>query len=1100
MNVMKKILAITMTMALLLSVFPVGGFQVLAVEAFEEAEPPAAWGPTPSKAQLAYHKEEMSAFIHFGMNTFTNKEWGDGTESPTQFTLSSIDADQWVKTFKDAGFGRLILVTKHHDGFCNWPSELTEHSVKNSPGKIDVVGAVSAAVTKYDMGMGIYVSPWDQNCVHYGEGRGSMDYNDFYMGQLRELLGNPKYGNNGKFVEVWMDGAKGSGVTQPYYFTSAYVEEGKDNWRDVIKGFDPDIVLFAPFGDEVRWNGTESGMSGVPCWNRINWADQKSYFDARGGENVSLVTNGQANGVNWSVPEADFSLVNGWFAHSGTPKTLKQLGDIYFASVGRSSILLMNAAPGQNGKISDAQVNRITEFGETVRKTFETDLALGSAASASAVRGGVESIKYAPANVLDGDYDTYWTMDDGQTTGSITIDLGENKTFDVVSLQEYIPLGQRISSYSVETYSNGNWLSFGGGQTIGYKGLVRGLMTTASRVRVNISASQAVPVINAIGVYKTAVDDWALPLPTNISLTTLKPASGSVGYGDYPPSNAVDGNESTRWASQGNAQAQPWLEIDLLQPTRFNRFYISQLGTRITEFQIQYRDNTSDPWQTAFSGVQGNPSWTRGASNNYYNASANFPTVTGRYVRLFVSRQTQETSIWTFDLYYDGAQDETLYSLDKTEYHVADDVGTLDITVKRSQITEGASIVNVYTEPGTGVHGKVYNHISRDIVFEGEELEKTISVEILDILDGEAMKNFSVKLSAIEGDKGVITSESGSKVCVWSTTYDHEVSREYARVRLPASGSKMMFCHNWDYAYPAERQSSAAATDGYVVGWLGYTSRGDGRIRLWYNAAAAGDYGVNVRYQTGRAVNNPNLMKWQGPNVISDEAFMPRLDTSTQWFNADLVITINEAGPGYIEFYNDVPGSGVGTEMPNLDYMTFTRLPEKSKITNYTANLTAGFTANIFVETDGTDAELTAEIVVDEIAYAASFNGNVSAIISVPVQISAGEYTLKLIVDGVMQDSKVIKVNPMPDTLWNAVISTSGDDLLVRFAAPVTPVAKGYNVRVNGNAVPFTAEGDSALKFRNTTALGANTIVASGLKFEAFFPSYSFTFSMAYNN
>jgi alpha-L-fucosidase len=532
---MKKVVFRFLINSSLVFAIVLSAYQVIA-EADTMTAPPAQWGPVPSRGQLDYHKKEMAAFIHFGMNTFTGNEWGTGKESPSQFRLdpAELNPSQWVSVIKAAGFGRLIMVAKHHDGFCNWYSDLTSHDVASAPNPTDVLKKVSEACSAADLDMGVYLSPWDENSAAYGAmvpGTGKIDpwpYNRYYIGQLRELLGNPQYGNNGKFVEFWMDGARAEGYYQPYFFDEKFLKEAKpgvyddliltpeQTWFGVIKSYNPEMVVFSPVGSELRWPATEAGKLVMPVWSKIDPMRQRALYiqngESEAGTSEAYLATGDPNGTQWSIPEADTSILSsGWFEAS-TPKpvkTLRALGDIYFRSVGRGGVLLLNFAPSRHGELSFAQVNRAEEFGKAIKDTFANNMAMDGTATASSYRGNHED--YSPSNVLDGDYDTYWTMEDGQTTGSITIDLGGAKEFDVVSLQEYIPLGQRVSRYAVEVYSLGNWKAFGNSDdqyTIGYKALIRGGKVTASRVRVTFAQSQAVPVINEIGVYKTSVADF----------------------------------------------------------------------------------------------------------------------------------------------------------------------------------------------------------------------------------------------------------------------------------------------------------------------------------------------------------------------------------------------------------------------------------------------------------------------------------------------------------------------------------------------------------------------------------------------------------------
>ncbi|MDE6636416.1 MAG: hypothetical protein K2K09_07440, partial [Lachnospiraceae bacterium] len=310
-------------------------------------------------------------------------------------------------------------------------------------------------------------------------------YNNYYMTQLKELLGNPDYGGkDNRFVEVWMDGAKGWGKAQDYYFTDYHkdywVEKyglsrdaNRTRWRNVIYSpynghYNENMVILAPYGEMVRWIGNENGTAGVPCWSKVNRADQRDKFLRDNGEDIHLQNHGDPEGIDWSVPETNTPIYEGgksFYAENedGTPKwepkSIRELARVYFNSVGRGTVLLLNASPGTDGKIDKAQAARFKQFGEDIKETFKINLAKDSTVEAGSTRGN--DIAYNPQNVLDGNYDTYWTMDDGETAGILTVNFDGEKIFDIVSIQEYIPLGQRISKYNVEAYYNGDWHAFG---------------------------------------------------------------------------------------------------------------------------------------------------------------------------------------------------------------------------------------------------------------------------------------------------------------------------------------------------------------------------------------------------------------------------------------------------------------------------------------------------------------------------------------------------------------------------------------------------------------------------------------------------------------
>ncbi|MGL5245662.1 MAG: alpha-L-fucosidase, partial [Sarcina sp.] len=342
-----------------------------------------SFGALPTNEQIKYQKEELTAFIHFGVNTFTDREWGTGTESPSIFNPSALDTDQWIKPLADAGFGRAILTAKHHDGFCLWNSAYTSHDVGSSPwmgGKGDVVKAMSQSCAKYGIKFGIYLSPWDENSPLYGTGDA---YNKYYMDQLKEL-----FANYGKIAEVWMDGAKGSNVQQDYKF---------DEWFNLIKSLDPECEIFSPQGPDIRWIGNENGYAGEPCWSTISREKMKQQ------EIPTYLNTGEEGGPNWIVGEADVSIRPGWFYHSSqdnSVKSLSKLIDIYFNSVGRNAQLLLNIPPDKRGLVHENDVNRLKEFGDAIKLTFQNNLALNKSVTTDSVYNDLAD--FNGSKILDG--------------------------------------------------------------------------------------------------------------------------------------------------------------------------------------------------------------------------------------------------------------------------------------------------------------------------------------------------------------------------------------------------------------------------------------------------------------------------------------------------------------------------------------------------------------------------------------------------------------------------------------------------------------------------------------------------------------------------
>ena len=415
----------------------------------QEVTAPAAYGPTPSDAQMKYYKDELAIFNHFGVNTYTNREWGDGTEDPDIFNPVNLDTDQWIEAFKEAGFKRCLITAKHHDGFNLYPTSVTDHSVESSSwqdGKGDVLKEYYESCKKYDMDMGVYLSPWDQNLPSYSVDV-PPDYNDTYVQQIEEIFENysdPEH----PIVEFWMDGACGDPETRPVYDIQ--------RWWDKLEELNPDIVYQQNYGAPLRWVGNESGYASNTSWQTIDgqrlWDD---YF-VRGIEDSNYLHNGEpyipgaenADDLVWSVPEVDVRIRSGWFYHANEePKTPEELVQIYFDSVGRGSPLLLNVAPNPEGLIDQKDIDSLMGFHDILENTFDVNYAEGASAEATQVRGNHPD--YAAENVTDNDYDTYWTMDDGQTTGSVTVELDEHTLMDVIEIQEYIPLGQRIYTESV---------------------------------------------------------------------------------------------------------------------------------------------------------------------------------------------------------------------------------------------------------------------------------------------------------------------------------------------------------------------------------------------------------------------------------------------------------------------------------------------------------------------------------------------------------------------------------------------------------------------------------------------------------------------------
>lgn len=460
----------------------------------------------PSRRQLAWQQQELVAFVHFGMNTFMDREWGDGKEDPSAFNPSDFDARQWAKVVKDAGMKTLILTAKHHDGFCLWPSKFTDHSVKNSPwrnGSGDVVREVASACREFGIGFGVYLSPWDRHEKSYGD---SPIYNEHFCNQLRELLTN-----YGEIAEVWFDGANGEGPNgkkQIYDWRSYY---------KVIRELQPGAII-AIMGPDVRWVGTESGYGRETEWSVIPditqnldaiAASSQRYpldeafvpRDLTGEDLGSRSKLKNAMSLAWYPAETDVSIRPGWFFHSsqnGQVKAPQKLVDIYYSSVGLNSLLLLNIPVDKRGRIHDNDIKSLVGMREILDQTFNTNLAAGARVAASN-----EMSEHAGSSVIDPQKKTYWITDEGVESATLEFQLRGERTFDRAMLQENIAVGQRIEAFRLEAWDGIRWKEFAGGTTVGYKRLLRFPVVTSNRVRLVIEQSRTSPTLSSFGLFKS---------------------------------------------------------------------------------------------------------------------------------------------------------------------------------------------------------------------------------------------------------------------------------------------------------------------------------------------------------------------------------------------------------------------------------------------------------------------------------------------------------------------------------------------------------------------------------------------------------------------
>jgi alpha-L-fucosidase len=474
-DVLKKCATFILTMA----------FLPLVVNGQTDPQPV---GPTPNARQIEWYHRELIAFFHFGMNTFTNDNEGDGTASPQRFNPTALDCNQWTKVLKDAGIPAAILVAKHADGFCNWPTKHSNYSVKNSPwknGKGDLVKEFTDACKVAGIKAGIYLGPHDRHDSRYG----TPDYSDYYSSQLSELLRN-----YGPIWEIWWDGAGADQLTTAFY----------TRWYDTVRTVQPNCVVFGTknsyrFAD-CRWVGNESGIAGDPCWSTINPASIRDE-----AEHITELNQGEVNGTAYVPAEVDVSIRPSWFYHpeeDARVKSVAALWELYFNSVGRNSVLLLNYPPNKEGLISPIDARRTDSLRYWINGTFKTNLASGATIKSLHPRGD----KYKPSNLVDNLENTYYATPDAFKTDTIVFDLGAAKTFDCLMLQEVIELGHRTTGWSVDYSTNGKtWTPIQeatGKQTIGYKWLVKFKPVTAKQVRLRITSGKACAAIHTFGLYK----------------------------------------------------------------------------------------------------------------------------------------------------------------------------------------------------------------------------------------------------------------------------------------------------------------------------------------------------------------------------------------------------------------------------------------------------------------------------------------------------------------------------------------------------------------------------------------------------------------------
>lgn len=463
-------------------------FLLLFTEIATTAQPVATVPPLPTKSQLAWHEMEFYLFMHFGPNTFTDKEWGHGDEPEDIFNPTALDCRQWARIARDAGAKGIIITAKHHDGFCLWPSAFSTHTVRESKwrnGKGDVLSDLSKACKEYGIKFGIYISPWDRNHPQYG----TPGYNEVYVKTMAEAT--RKYG---PIFEMWWDGANGEGPNgrkQVYDFR---------RFEKVIRKVAPQAVVFSDIGPDIRWVGNENGIASETNWNLL---DTAGFTRGAGGPPQDSLGTGNVYGKNWIPAECDVSIRPGWFYHANEDdkvKTSRQLMQLYLKSVGRGSNLLLNVPPDRRGLIHPNDSAALMNFKKEREAFLQKDLALHARVMVSNVGSG-----YSPAKLTDGQGTTYWMSRKGSDTCTIQLDLDQPKSFNTISIEEAIEFGQKVAGFSVEVWNGDKFIEVAKSTTIGRKRILQFPEQTSAKLRLRITRGKGNPVLRDIKLYHSTV-------------------------------------------------------------------------------------------------------------------------------------------------------------------------------------------------------------------------------------------------------------------------------------------------------------------------------------------------------------------------------------------------------------------------------------------------------------------------------------------------------------------------------------------------------------------------------------------------------------------
>lgn len=984
----------------------------------------------PDANQYKYQKDELAAFCHFGPNTFNELEWGfdQSTQkklyagrTPDQiFTLESdFDAETLVTTLKNAGFKKLIVTAKHHDGFCIWNSAYTDYDIASTSyknGEGDILAEISEACTAANMDMGLYLSPWDVAESTFGANGGTIDnaYNEYYNNQLEEILSNPKYGNKGHFVEVWMDGANGyNNVPQTYNFEKWFATIQKYEGKEA--GYKADCMLFgAGTHTTVRWIGNENGFADDTTWAKSRISNGQIYNDEsqRDGDYKGDPTDGYSNGYedgnHWTVPEADARITSGWFwgTQKNTPRTLTNLAEMYFRSVGHNATLLLNVPPNNEGKVDQAILDRVVEFGQNVQDTFRTNLAKanGTTITASNVRGN--DIDFKPGNAVDDDDATYWTTDDGTTSGSLTIKWDSAKRFDVVSIEEAIQNGQHINSYEVEYKENDNasWQTMERGVTVGSKRLIRTSPISATQVRITVGTSTGkVPQLSEVGVYKASKGfQLSGAAPDGMDSTsvndTTKFTFSSSGWNPQTGTTYINGQNT--WSNKAGASFT----------YEFDGTKVYLMGTK--DPNHGQADVYIDDMDTPVATIDTHDTVRSTGAKIFESADLE----NGHHTLKLVAKTTAAIGVEAAYVINNGGKG--MLEIENDSYTMNEN-SDLAVKIRRVGGTTGKITARLEPNPGSAIQKHFNTGLIPEVVFENGESEKVISpaahanrvpttdgdvyftLELsssspviglassakVTILDADAITRDSLNtlITESEGLKEHLYSEgwtsftaalsSAKTVAANQNATDTQIKNAYSTLYAAKEALVVRTQYTADdrFQFPWKNGTSAIleaefattiteacgdtqwrcevnsenwASNGKYINSLNKTNTGTDKVEYAYNAKKPGTYHVVATYRSGDT-NNGNKLAWSEANnkITAGNITTPhtKVNNVLSVGTVEFDIVVTEAGEGTL-ILQPVDNSGA----PQLDKLEIT--PKNVAVESYDITATAGEGGTITAE------------------------------------------------------------------------------------------------------------------------------------------------------